>query len=117
MGAYVLACIGIFFDLIDVIQIFVSPDSVHCKSIDNIISAIVKLIAFGLIVGIGTHTLLSNLQKALCYNVDGTKLLASAETHYYIYSVLQCLSAVLAIVMAPFSALYGGKLHGTAYVK
>mmetsp|Transcript_64044 Transcript_64044/g.152739 ORF Transcript_64044/g.152739 Transcript_64044/m.152739 type:complete len:248 (-) Transcript_64044:94-837(-) len=115
--SYVLAAIGIVLDLVDVITIFTLPDFVTLKSGVNIGSSLAKWIAFGLIIGAGTQGFMSELEAAQCYNSDGMDLVKAARSLFLSYSVMEVASSILSIVLAPFSAYYGGKLTGVPYVK
>jgi len=110
--SYVLACIGIFLDLLDIITIFTLPDSVIFKSGVNIFSSLMKWVAFGTVVGAGTSDFLSDLDEARCFNSEGMTMVANAEATYYSYAIAQVLSASLSVVLAPISAYYGGRVTG-----
>lgn len=116
-NCYILAAIGIVLDLMDVIAIIMLPDLVICKSATNILASLVKWIAFGFILGAGTDSFLDELREAQCYNGDGQQKVSNAKDMFICYVVLQILSAVLSMILAPFSAYYGGKLQGVPYVK
>lgn len=115
--AYILASIGIFLDLVDIITIFTLPDAVVFKAGANIFSSLVKWLAFGLVLGAGTPTFMSELSKAQCFNSNGMQLVADAGGMLVSYAVVQVISAALSLVLSPFSAYYGGKLQGVPYVK
>lgn len=115
--SYILAAIGIFLDLVDIITIFTLPDAVVFKSGTNIFSSLVKWLAFGLVLGAGVQNFLSDLSAASCYNSDGMQLVADAGGMFVSYAIVQVLSAALSLVLSPLSAYYGGKLQGVPYVK
>lgn len=115
--SYVLSCIGIFLDLVDVITICTVPDLVIFKSGVNIFSSLMKWVAFGVVLGAGTQSFLSNLSEAQCYNGDGMQMVSAAMGYFWSYAVVQVLSASLSLLLAPISAYYGGKLQGVPYVK
>eukprot|EP00929_Paragymnodinium_shiwhaense_P011522 TRINITY_DN117349_c0_g1_i1.p1 TRINITY_DN117349_c0_g1~~TRINITY_DN117349_c0_g1_i1.p1 ORF type:complete len:246 (-),score=42.37 TRINITY_DN117349_c0_g1_i1:84-821(-) len=115
--SYIMSCIGIFLDLIDAITICTVPDLVIFKSGVNIFSSLMKLVAFGCVIGAGTQKFLVDLKEAQCYNADGMTMVTNAEGYFWSYAVVQVLSASLSLVVAPISAYYGGKLQGVPYVK
>lgn len=115
--SFVLSCVGVFLDLIDVITIFTLPDQVVFKSGVNIFSFLMKLVAFGVVLGAGTQTFITDLEEARCFNDGGMALVANSEGYFYSYATLQIISAVLSFLLAPLSAYYGGKLQGVPYVK
>ncbi|CAJ1344236.1 unnamed protein product [Effrenium voratum] len=117
--SYILAAIGIFLDLVDIITIFTLPDAVVFKAGTNIFSSLVKWLAFGLVVGAGTQGFMSELEQARCFNSVGMQLVADAGGLFVSYAIVQVVSATLSLVLAPFSAYFGGKLQGgeVPYVK
>mmetsp|Transcript_5250 Transcript_5250/g.14855 ORF Transcript_5250/g.14855 Transcript_5250/m.14855 type:complete len:247 (-) Transcript_5250:236-976(-) len=115
--SYVLASMGIILDLVDIITIFTLPDAVIFKSGVNIFAALVKMIAFGIVLGGNTQSFMSELEAARCFNAEGQQLVADAGGMFVSYLIVQVLSAVLSLILAPFSAYYGGKLQGVPYVK
>lgn len=115
--SYILAAIGIFLDLVDVITIFTLPDEVVFKSGTNIFASLVKFLAFGIVLGADTQSFLSQLQSATCYNDAGMQLVADAGGIFVSYAIVQVLSASVSLMLAPLSAYYGGKLQGVPYVK
>jgi len=114
---YILAAIGIVLDLMDIIAIIMLPDLVICKAGTNILSSLMKWIAFGLILGAATDAFLDELTLAACYNQEGQQMVKDAKSMFLSYTVMQIISACLSIILAPFSAYYGGKLSGVPYVK
>lgn len=115
--SYIIAALGIFLDLSDVITFLCRPDSIVCKSSINVLSSIVKWIAFGSALGAGTATFLSNLEAASCFNQDGVEQVGAASSMFLLFATLQVVSAILSLALAPFSAYWGGKLIGVPYVK
>lgn len=115
--AYILAAAGIFLDLVDIIIIFTLPDTVVFKAAINILSSLVKWLAFGLVLGAGILSYMSDLATAKCYNDQGMQLVADAAALFVFYCIVQVVSAALSLVLSPFSAYYGGKLQGVPYVK
>jgi hypothetical protein len=114
---YILAAIGVFLDLLDIITIFTLADSVVFKSSVNILSSLIKWIGFGTAIGAGTQNFISDLETARCFNADGMQLVKDAGGMFITYLIVQSVSAVLSLVLAPLSAYYGGKLQGVPYVK
>jgi len=114
---YVLAVAGIILDLLDIITCCVSWDSVLCKSVMNMAGAGIKLMSFGLLLGAGTHGLLSDLKEKQCYNVAGMDTLEQADAFCVLFLVFQFFSFLLSLALTPLSAYYGGHLQGTAEVK
>jgi hypothetical protein len=114
---YILAAIGVFLDLLDIITIFTLADSVVFKSSVNIFSSLIKWIGFGTAIGAGTQNFISDLETARCFNADGMQLVKDAGGMFITYLIVQSVSAVLSLVLAPLSAYYGGKLQGVPYVK
>ncbi|CAK9094424.1 unnamed protein product [Durusdinium trenchii] len=110
--SYILAAIGIFLDLVDIITIFTLPDAVVFKAGTNVFSSLVKWLAFGLVVGAGTQGFMSELEQARCFNDVGMQLVADAGGLFVSYAIVQVVSATLSLVLAPFSAYFGGKLQG-----
>jgi len=115
--SYILAAVGIVLDLVDVITIFTLPDFVTFKSGVNVCSSLVKWVAFGTIVGAGTQGFMSDLEEAQCYNSDGMQLVQDSGSLFVSYAIMEVISAILSLILAPFSAYYGGKLQGVPYVK
>merc|ERR1712039_760628 len=99
---YIIAAVGVFLDLLDVITIFTS---------------LVKWIGFGTALGAGTTSFLADLEEAMCFNADGMNLVQDAGAMFIAYLIVQVASAILSICLAPLSAYYGGKLQGVPYVK
>jgi len=110
--SYILAAIGIFQDLIDIITIFTLPDAVVFKAGVNIFSALVKFLAFGIVVGAGTQGFMSEMEQARCFNSEGMQLVRDAGGMFLFYAFMQVVSASISLALAPFSAYYGGKLRG-----
>mmetsp|Transcript_34717 Transcript_34717/g.63066 ORF Transcript_34717/g.63066 Transcript_34717/m.63066 type:complete len:250 (-) Transcript_34717:70-819(-) len=108
--AYILASIGIFLDHVDIIIIFTLPDAVVLKAGVNVFSSLVKWLAFGVVVGAGTQGYLSEMEQARCFNSEGMQLVADAGGMFISWSFSQVVSALLSLVLAPFSAYFGGKL-------
>lgn len=115
--AYILAAVGIFLDLVDIIAVFTLPDAVVFKSGVNVFSSLVKWLAFGAVLGAGTPGFMSELESARCFNDRGMQLVADAGGVFTSYAIVQVMSAILSLVVAPLSAYYGGKLTGVPYVK
>eukprot|EP00927_Polykrikos_kofoidii_P028823 TRINITY_DN25046_c0_g1_i1.p1 TRINITY_DN25046_c0_g1~~TRINITY_DN25046_c0_g1_i1.p1 ORF type:complete len:247 (-),score=32.99 TRINITY_DN25046_c0_g1_i1:25-765(-) len=115
--AYVLAIIGIFLDLVDIVSFFTVPDLVIFKSGVNIFSSLMKWLAFGTVIGAGTPKFIAALTKAKCYNADGMSMVALAEGYFYSYATAQVMSACASLALSPVSAYFGGKLTGVPYVK
>merc|ERR1712151_17222 len=89
---------------------FAFPNNVHCKSVDNIISCLLKLLAIGCLWGSGTYSLLSDLETAACFNTFGLDMINDAQVHYIIFACSIVFSSLASFSEAPLSALYGGKL-------
>merc|ERR1719356_919784 len=106
--SYVLACIGVFLDLVDIITICTLPDAVIFKSGVNIFSSLMKWVAFGIVLGAGTSKFLLDLDTARCYNDEGAAMVTSAEAMYYSYASMIFISATNSLLLAPLSAYYGG---------
>eukprot|EP00913_Durusdinium_trenchii_P016725 g15722.t1 len=107
--SYILAAIGIFLDLVDIITIFTLPDAVVFKAGTNVFSSLVKWLAFGLVVpqlqeflhvaftfqlarckvGAGTQGFMSELEQALCFNDVGMQLVADAGGLFVSYAIVQ----------------------------
>eukprot|EP00933_Yihiella_yeosuensis_P006474 TRINITY_DN11116_c2_g1_i1.p1 TRINITY_DN11116_c2_g1~~TRINITY_DN11116_c2_g1_i1.p1 ORF type:complete len:248 (-),score=42.09 TRINITY_DN11116_c2_g1_i1:138-881(-) len=115
--SYILASIGIFLDLIDIITIWTLPDAVVFKAGNNIFSSLVKWLAFGMVVGAGTSGFMSELEQARCFNAVGMQLVADAGGMFISYATVQVASAIASLVLSPFSAYYGGQLQKVPYVK
>lgn len=115
--SYIMSCIGIFLDLVDVITICTVPDLVHFKSGVNIFSSLMKWVAFGCVIGAGTQKFLADLKEAQCYNASGMTMVSRAEGLFWFYAIAQVMSASLSLTVAPISAYYGGKLQGVPYIK
>jgi hypothetical protein len=115
--SFALSCIGVFLDLIDVITIFTLPDQVVFKSGANVFSFLMKLVAFGTVLGAGTQKFLSDMSEARCYNSEGMTMVENAAGYFISYAFVQVMSAGFSFILAPLSAYYGGKLHGVPYVK
>jgi len=112
-----LAGMGIVMDLVDIITIFTLPDAVVFKAGVNIFSSLVKLIAFGAIIGAGTTQFLTELAEARCFNTEGMQLVSDAGGMFLSYCFVQVMSGICSLLLSPLSAYYGGKLRGIPYVK
>jgi len=108
--AYIIAGVGVFIDVVDIITIRTAPSEVVCKYAVNIASSLVKWVAFGIVLGAGTSEFLSDLETARCFNGDGMQLLADARVMFVSFAIVQVLSAVFSMCLAPCSAYWGGKL-------
>merc|ERR1712187_39098 len=116
--SYVLACIGVASDIIDMITICTLPDAVLFESGVNIFSSLMKWVAFGIVIGAGTSGFLSDLDASVCYNEKGADMVTSAEGFFYSYAAMIFISAMNSLLLAPLSAYYGGKVNGgVPYVK
>lgn len=115
--SYVLAAMGIVFDLVDVVVMFTLPDKVICKSGVNIFSSLVKMLGFCAIMGAGTQRFMTELLDSQCFNGEGMQLASDAGDVFRAYAIMQVLSAVFGLLLSPFSAYYGGQLSGVPYVK
>lgn len=106
-------------DLVDIITIFTLPDAIVFKAGTNVFSSLIKWLAFGLVVGAGTQGFMSELELGKCFNSIGMQLVADAGGLFVSYGFVQAVSATLSLVLAPFSAYFGGKLQGgeVPYVK
>jgi hypothetical protein len=116
-ACYILAAVGIVLDLMDIIAIVMLPDLVVCKAGTNILSSLMKWIAFGLILGAETSAFLDKVATSKCYNPEGQNMVAVSKDMFVSYAITQVISACFSIILAPFSAYYGGKLSGVPYVK
>jgi len=115
--AFVMAGLGVLLDIIDVVMFFAAPDAVVFKSVVNICSSCAKWIAFGVVVGAGTTEFMSKLYDSGCYNKQGMQMVSDAGEMLISYVLMQVLSAIFSLILAPISAYYGGKLVGVPYVK
>jgi len=115
--SYMFAALAIALDCFDVMLIFVLPDNVGLKSCINIFSSVAKWAAFGLILGAGTQQFMTELEEARCYNSDGMQLVTDSGSLFVSFAIVEVMSAVLSLVLTPFSAYYGGKIQGVPYVK
>merc|ERR1712176_1035850 len=86
---YFLSAMGIFLDLVDIITIFTLPDAVIFKSGINVLSSLMKFVAFGMVMGAGTQRFLADLKAAQCYDPDGMEMVSNAETMFFSYAVIQ----------------------------
>merc|ERR1712039_824640 len=102
--SYIIAAIGVFLDLLDVITIFTLADAVVFKSSVNIFSSLIKWIGFGTAMGAGTQYFIADLEKAKCFNQDGMTLVKDTGGMLITYLVLQAWSAILSLLLAPLSA-------------
>mmetsp|Transcript_63122 Transcript_63122/g.133252 ORF Transcript_63122/g.133252 Transcript_63122/m.133252 type:complete len:248 (+) Transcript_63122:61-804(+) len=115
--SFILSAVGIVLDVVDIISMLTVPDAVVMKSGANVLSCLIKFIAFAAIIGAGSWAFLAELTEAECFNSDGMNLVGAASGAYLLYCVLQCVSACLSLCLAPLSAYYGGKIYGVPYVK
>lgn len=115
--SYMLAAVGIVLDLVDIITIFTFPDAVVFKSGVNIFSSLMKWLAFGVVIGAGTSEFMSELGTAQCFNADGMQLVKDASGFFISYAIVQVISAIFSMCLAPISAFWGGQLRGVPYVK
>jgi len=67
--------------------------------------------------GAGTQSFLTQLSEAQCYNGDGLELVSLSQSMFVFYCIIQVVSAILSLLLAPVSAYYGGKLEGVPFVK
>lgn len=114
---YFMSAIGVLIDIVDVIIWCAWENAVVVKSVLNMVSSCVKWIAFGIIVGGGTQGFMADLYSAKCYNRDGMTMVGDASNMLVMYMFTQVFSAILSLILAPFSSYYGGKLLGVPYVK
>lgn len=115
--SYIMAGFGVLLDIVDVVIFCAAPDAVVFKSVMNMASSCVKWVAFGLIVGAGTQDFMTDLYDAQCYNREGMQMTTEAGAMLIMYMFSQIFSAINSLILAPFSAYYGGKLAGVPYVK
>lgn len=107
---YLLATAGVALDLFDILWCFALADCVMVKSIANMVASLVKFLAFGGLMGVGTEGFILDTTSAKCYNVDGTLVLQQAYQMFAIGATCLFCSAVLTLVLVPISALHGGRL-------
>lgn len=117
-----VACFfAICCDLVDVLLVFaglcVSPDFVKFKSMDDIASSLLKLLAFGLVILPGTHAHMEELEEAACFNADGLAMVSSARRMFVLYCIAMVFSGFASLLEAPLNAYYGGHRLSTPYVK
>jgi len=115
--AYVFSGMGVLLDMFDIMMFFISPNYVVVKSLLNFASSCIKWVAMNSLIGSGALDFVSQLQVAGCYNPYGMTMIRSAQSTLMNFLVLQGASATLSLVLAPFSAYFGGKLVGVPYVK
>mmetsp|Transcript_17400 Transcript_17400/g.39390 ORF Transcript_17400/g.39390 Transcript_17400/m.39390 type:complete len:249 (+) Transcript_17400:103-849(+) len=115
--SYFLAAGGIVLDLLDIIVLLMVKDAVVFKSAVNICSSLAKWLAFGTVVGAGTVEFMSELIQSKCYNNPGMDRVTDASSMLISYIVVQVISAVCSMCLAPCSAFYGGRLTGVPNVK
>merc|ERR1712066_425506 len=90
---YILAAIGVFLDLLDIITIFTLADAVMFKSSVNIFSSLVKWIGFGVAIGAGVQNFMADLEAAKCFNADGMNLVKDSGGTFISYGLLQVASS------------------------
>lgn len=112
-----LAALAVLFDVIDAVLFIAAPDVVVCKSGLNLMSSMMKWMAFGIIIGGGTQEFMGQLYAARCFNGSGMNTVALTVNYLISFLVSQAISALLSLVLSPISAYYGGKLIGVPYVK
>lgn len=117
LPAFFLAGIGVQMDVIDSVIFFAAPDSVQCKAGVNLMSSLVKWLAFGVVLGAGTLDFMSDLYDNQCFNGEGMTAVQTTGELFYSFVVMEIISALLSLMLAPISAYYGGKLIGVPYVK
>lgn len=108
--SYILAALAALLDVVDFAVLITLPDALVLKSSVNLFSAILKMIAFCVVLGAGTNTFLSDQYDAKCYNAEGMNMNSDASLMFMFYCTMQIVSASLSLVLAPVSAYFGGKL-------
>lgn len=117
MVTLVLCGAAAIIDVLDVFLCLLLSDCVKIKAVMNMTSGLVKLVAFGVLIGASTESALATLATAQCFDDDGQSTLHEARQYLVYYAVMQVVSSLLSLALAPLSAYYGGKLQGLPYVK
>jgi hypothetical protein len=99
--------IAFFIDLFDILLMFVAPDCIKCKSIDDMVAALFKFLAFGAVSVGSTRFFLENFSEAGCMNPQGAALLEDLRTYYIHFCVLTVFSGIFSILEGPISAYDG----------
>mmetsp|Transcript_18049 Transcript_18049/g.46822 ORF Transcript_18049/g.46822 Transcript_18049/m.46822 type:complete len:276 (-) Transcript_18049:32-859(-) len=107
---YVMSAAGVALDLIDLILCFALADNVVFKSIGNLISCGVKLLAFAALVGVGTDRYLSQMAFGQCFNADGAIAVERSQLMFTLGALALFFSASSSFCLVPISAMHGGRL-------
>lgn len=107
---YVMSAAGVVVDVIDLILCVALADNVLFKSVTNVVAALVKLLAFGALVGVGTQGFLTTFSESECFNADGAATLDQAFSVFQSCAGLLFASAMFSLILVPISALHGGRL-------
>lgn len=108
---YVLAAAGVVLDLLDMIWCFALADNVVLKSVTNLVACLVKWLAFGGIMGVGTEGYLTDVVAAKCFNPAGVATVDQAFSVFQGGAAALFVSGLLSIFLTPISALHGGRLR------
>lgn len=100
--AFLFAGLGVVFDIIDCVIFFAAPDAVRFKAGVNLTSSTIKWIAFGVVLGSGTQTFISDLYDVMCFNKEGMAMVQ--QTGEYLVSFV--VSEVRSFPPALFRSLF-----------
>mmetsp|Transcript_88810 Transcript_88810/g.248572 ORF Transcript_88810/g.248572 Transcript_88810/m.248572 type:complete len:276 (-) Transcript_88810:117-944(-) len=108
---FIMVAIAAFLDLFDVFFCLALPDNVFVKSIGNLLSFLVKLLAFACMLGVGTGGYLTDLLTASCYNDLGYTTGVQALQVFRGGVAALFFSFCASFGLAPISALKGGRVR------
>lgn len=114
---FVMSGIAVIFDIFDIVMFFAAPDSVMIKATINLLSSLIKWIAFALMLGADVPNYLAEVYAAKCYNAAGQQLVSATQDTATLFIILQVMSAIFSLILSPISGYYGGKFTGIPYVK
>merc|ERR1740123_2194844 len=104
---FVLAAGGVVLDICDLIWCVVFADNVVLKCTTNFIACLMKWLAFGGVMGVGTADYLTDSITFKCYNPKGMTTLDESYVMFQGGAAMLFVSGFLSLLLVPMSALHG----------
>uniref|UniRef100_A0A0G4FEC4 Uncharacterized protein n=1 Tax=Chromera velia CCMP2878 TaxID=1169474 RepID=A0A0G4FEC4_9ALVE len=109
--------VGSLLDLVDFLLYWCGPDRTLLKAGANLSSAIMKFLSLTSMAAVSTMDFMADLGRYRCYDSAGRSLWTSAYAVIISFAICCGLSGLFSLVLAGFSAYWGGRVYGIPYVR
>mmetsp|Transcript_21404 Transcript_21404/g.61671 ORF Transcript_21404/g.61671 Transcript_21404/m.61671 type:complete len:279 (+) Transcript_21404:85-921(+) len=106
----IMTAIAAGFDLLDLVLCMACKNNVLFKSVSNLLSFLVKMLAFSCVLGVGTDGYLVDLIASSCFNMNGQVTAQQAQQVFRGGTAALFFSCVFSFCLIPISALHGGRM-------